>query len=193
MRIGDDEMTYYKVLSLDGTSCNGGTYKWSLPRNGQPGEWAALITDIEPCKRGYHVCERGQLVQWLGPVIYECEVAVGFIEQKDKCVVRQARLVRLIGNWNDRTARLFACDCADEALKLVKQPDPRSIEAVQMARLFAAGEASLEQLAAARDAAWAAAWDAAWAAAWDAARAAARAAARTWQTARLFKYLEGEL
>jgi len=85
--------------------------------------------------------------------------------------------------------RLFACDVADEALKLIDNPDPRSIEAIRVSRLYAAGEATLEQLDAARAAAaHAAAFAAraahaaagaahAAAAAADAARAAAAAAA----------------
>jgi len=67
--------------------------------------------------------------------------------------------------------RLFACDVADEALKLIDNPDPRSIEAIRVSRLYAVGEATLEQLKAAYAAA------AARAASAYAARAAARAAA----------------
>ena len=83
----------------------------------------------------------------------------------------------------------FACRCAEKALSLFKDPDPRSIEAIRVKRLWLKGEATNEDLAAA----WAAAWDAtraaarasardaaraaAWAAAWAAARAAAWAAA----------------
>jgi hypothetical protein len=87
----------------------------------------------------------------------------------------------------------FACRCAENALKLVDGPDPRSVAAIEAKRKWLRGEISDEELAAAeyaaraaakdaaRDAAWAAARDAAWAAArdaaWDAAWAAARDAA----------------
>ena len=53
--------------------------------------------------------------------------------------------------------RLFACDVADEALKLIDNPDPRSIEAIRVSRLYAVGEATLEQLKAAYAAAYASA------------------------------------
>jgi hypothetical protein len=81
-----------------------------------------------------------------------------------------------------RTLRLFAVWCAREALKLVKNPDTRSVEACNVAERYANGEATDEELSAARDAAWAA-WAAsdaraAWAA-WDAARAS-RAAWAVW-------------
>ena len=80
---------------------------------------------------------------------------------------------------SDRDIRLFATWCAREALKLIENPDQRSVDACNVAERYANGYATDEEL----DAAWAAAWDAAraaraaardaaWAAAWDAARAA---------------------
>jgi len=76
--------------------------------------------------------------------------------------------------------RLLAADCAEDVLHLAR--DPRAAEAIRVARLFAVGRATEQQLAAAQVAAWAAARDAARAAAWAAARAAARVAA--WAAAR---------
>jgi hypothetical protein len=82
----------------------------------------------------------------------------------------------------EKELRLLACDFAENALKLIKNPDQRSLNAIAVSRRFANGEATCEELAAAWDAAWdaarAAAWDAARDAAWAAARAAARDAAR---------------
>ena len=109
-----------------------------------------------------------------------------------------------------RTLRLFAVWCARRAIKLIGNPDPRSVNACDIAERYANGDATDQELAAAwadaldaawdaaRDAAlaaarataWDAAWDAAWAAAraaaWNAARAADRAAARAaaWDAAR---------
>lgn len=80
----------------------------------------------------------------------------------------------------------FACRCAEKALKLVKNPDPRSVAAIEAKRRWLRGEIGDEELEAARDAAWAAARDAASAAAWDAAQDAARDAAKdaAWDAAR---------
>jgi hypothetical protein len=99
----------------------------------------------------------------------------------------------------DRELRLYAVWCARQVQHLMK--DPRSLKALDVAEKFTNGEATEQDLAAARvaaeaaawdaagdaardaawdaarDAAWAAARDAAWAAAWDAAWAAARDAA----------------
>ena len=94
---------------------------------------------------------------------------------------------------NDRQRRLFAADCAERALLREREaghePDPRSWRAVEVARRFANGNATAEELsaawAAARDAARAAARDAAWDAARDAARESARAATDpAWESAR---------
>ena len=72
----------------------------------------------------------------------------------------------------------FGCWCAEQALALIDNPDPRSVAAIAAKRAWLQGEITDEQLAAARAAARAAAWDAARDAAWNAARAAARDAAR---------------
>ena len=61
---------------------------------------------------------------------------------------------------SDKKLRLFAVWCAREALKLVNNPDERSINACDIAEKFALGEATAEDLAAARAAAWSAAVDA---------------------------------
>ena len=71
---------------------------------------------------------------------------------------------------SERDMRLFAVWCAREALKLDDNPDERSINACNVAEKFANGNATKEEMAAARDAAWATTWDAAR----DATRAAAR-------------------
>jgi len=76
----------------------------------------------------------------------------------------------------DKTLRLFGCWCADTSLAMTPNPDPRSIAAVEVARRFALGEATRDELDAARYAAWVAARDAAWDASWGVAWVAARVA-----------------
>lgn len=79
--------------------------------------------------------------------------------------------------------RLFAVRCVRQIQHLIS--DERSLNALDVSEAYAVGEATKDELSAARDAAWyaaeaaarAAARDAAEAAAWYAARAAARAAA----------------
>ena len=82
-------------------------------------------------------------------------------------------------SWtDDRTLRLFAVLCAREALKLIYNPDPRSVEACNVAERYANGNATDDELKAAGAAAWAAASDAAGDAACNAAGAAAWAVTR---------------
>lgn len=79
----------------------------------------------------------------------------------------------------EETLHEFACRCAEEALKLVENPDPRSVAAIEAKRRWLRGEIGDEELSAARSAAWAAE-SAVWAAesaAWAAARSVARDAA----------------
>ena len=79
------------------------------------------------------------------------------------------------GVLDDKTLRLFACKCVREVWHLLT--DERSRKAVEVAERYAVGDATDEELDAARDAAWDASSSAAWDAVWDAARAAALAAA----------------
>jgi hypothetical protein len=87
---------------------------------------------------------------------------------------------------DEPTLHEYACRSAEWALAFVALGgatiDPRSLAAIEVKRRWVRGEATDEDLAAARAAARDAAWDAARAAAWDAARDAARDAA--WGAAR---------
>ena len=216
----------YKVLNEDGTPCHGGSGQWALPAYGKPGAWMPRLTGtLIPCQYGYHLCERGDLVHWLGPTIWEAETeAMEPLRDGNKSVVASARLLRKLETWNRRTQRLFAADCAERALERERaagrEPHPDSWRAIAVARQFANGDATPQELAAAAanavhaaayanaaanaaaNAVHAAANAAAYAAtaayaaydaAYDAAHAAyaADATERQWQTKRLWEYLDG--
>ena len=72
----------------------------------------------------------------------------------------------------------FACRCAEYALSFVKNPDPRSIAAIEAKRKWLRGEITDTELYAARDAAWYATGNAVSRAARDAVIAAANRAER---------------
>ena len=214
---------YYKILGPKGEAINGGTGKWQLPKGDRPGKWMPRIPDPVPCQRGYHVVTADQLLTWLireDATVYRAEVRGAVIVGEDKVVAEEARLIGSRLNWNVKTARLFAADCAERVLPLFEceQPkDDRPRKAIEAARAFAQGlindAAWAAARAAAREAAWDAAGDAAWAAAWAAAGEAARAAAwaaagdaawaaagdaareaeQHWQTDRLVAYLDGQV
>jgi len=206
----------FKFTGPDRTTYTG--YQWP-----PIGEWAevgkgkAKLTASALCtRRVLHITDFEHLLGWAKEELYEVEVdeSRGMIVGPDEIGVRRARLTRRVEMWNERTARLFAADCAERVLPLFEKERPndaRPREAIAVARRFAVGEATREELAAAGAAAWAAraaraaawdaagaagdaAWAAAWTAAWDAAgaaRAAARAAERQWQRERLAQYLSG--
>jgi hypothetical protein len=187
---------YYKVINPDGMTPQG-YGRWPLPVKEDdgtwtPGEWVSAerplkrpLTAEDLCtSRVLHIVRADQLLDWIGPVVAEVETDGEVIETPEKCGVKRARLTRIVETWNDRSARIFAVECAEEVLHLIDDPVSRLTCEVTLyvARCYADGEATDEELDAAWAAAWAAARDAARAAArdaaWDAARAAALAAAR---------------
>ena len=161
-----------------------------------------LIMSFDPCPAWYEDRVRGAVPKRISLVRFLLDTS---IPPADRLWVALHNVF-----LTDRTMRLFACDCAERALMRERsrgrEPDPRLWAAVDVARRYAAGEATKGELAAARDAAWDAAWDAAGyaaraaarAAAWEAARDAARDAAgyaagyaeREWQCAHLAEMLE---
>ena len=91
-----------------------------------------------------------------------------------------------------RMLRIFACDCAERALPKFEQAypeDKRPRHAIEVARRYADGKSTDEELVSARAAADAAA-DAAYAAR-AAADAVADAAERDWQVSHLIEVLNG--
>lgn len=194
---GDHEwrgMRLWKCLSAGRRPAHGGSGRWP-----EVGEWLRVEGDLVLHKNGLHLCRDGDAVRWLSQEIYEAESRGEIVEGDDKIVVREARLTRRCDGWTERTAREFACDCAERVVHLCDDPRPR--EAIAVARRYARGDATDAELdaarAAARDAAgvaaWAAgetagvaAWEAARAAAWyaagETAREAAREAESKWQT-----------
>ena len=124
------------------------------------------LVAMDPC---YHPSEIGI------PENYSATVADFIKEYREKVKNKENIIWVLCRNdyMTDRDMRLFAVWCAREALKLVDNPDQRSIDACDVAERYANGDATDDELCAA----WAAAWgamDAAWAA--RAARGAASGA-----------------
>jgi hypothetical protein len=150
------------------------------------GVWVKAEGELSVCENGIHLCRKQDLTNWLNDEIYEAEYrGHERLNSDDKIIVREARLKKKLKTWHEKTAALFACDCAEHVLPIyeAKFPDDKwSREAIEVARRYANGKATQEELKKARDAAWTArdAARAAWDATWGAARAAwtARDAAR---------------
>ena len=176
-------------------------YKWMLRRDGQlvtavqrtpwpvaVGEWTAEESPVL-CESGWHAMREKDVLthlpRELGAELWVVEARGRIMRGNDKLVAPSMRLVECLGVTDASNLRLFACDVAEDTVSRIEFFDPRSGDAITVARRFALGEATVDEL----DAAWAAArdavWAAAWAAAWDAARYAARSAAwdATWYAA----------
>ena len=148
--------------------------------------------DPELCSNGMHGSVRliDAAYYASGPIVCRVEIEGDVIESEDKLCGRRRTVLWML----DATRLLheFACRCAEDALALVAQPDPRSVAAIEAKRAWLRGEITDEELDAASAAAWAAsrdARDAARAEAWaalDAALYVARAASRaaSWAAAR---------
>ena len=202
---------FYKVLNADGTCFHGGSGAWDIPTNGEPGAWREVKGKLVACRNAIHLVSREQLVDWLGPAIFPIEPEGEATLSDNKYICRKARLTGpALPSWNERMARLLACDYAERVLPIFEKEysgDPRVRNCIEVARRFAQGKATKEEITAARDAArdaargaargaawaaargaaWGAAWAAAWAAAgaaWDAAGAAWAAAGAAWDAAR---------
>ncbi len=181
-------MKRFKVLDPGGKCRNGGSGSWHLPKGARPGKWMPKVP-VEPCASGYHVCSIVQLLEWLGPEVWIVEVRGKSAKESDKSVHEQGRILAPT-YWNETNARLFAADCAEQTLVEFEKHYPNDMrprEAIAVARRFAVGKASPEELSAAGSAAGSAARSAAG----SAAGSAARSAARKWQARRLRSYLTG--
>jgi len=157
----------YKFLKDNMESGSGNEPAWKV------GEERTFAGTIKLCESGYHSSPSfyDALQYARGNIACIVEVSKPVEKQGDKQV---SKTLKIVTAYNaEKVLRNWACDCAERALKKAKVTDEKSWNAIKVARLYNAGEATVNELAAARSAAEDA--RAAWAAAW-AAEAAARAA-----------------
>ena len=133
------------------------------------------LTTEEFCRK-FVACTAGMRFALRYKTMRECYTALLAGEAGDKSAEWAIWAATRDGVMSDRDLRLFAVRCARRVQHLMT--DQRSIDALDVAERYAKGEATEDELTAARTAAHAAvdATDAAHAAAWDAAVAAAREA-----------------
>ena len=84
---------WYKVLK-DRKSFHGGSFVWSLPKDGHPGEWHEVSGELHICSNGLHVTNEPAKWFAVGASVYavECEEFGG--QKDDKAVFRRVRLTR---------------------------------------------------------------------------------------------------
>ena len=171
-------MALYKFLTIDRQSPTG-TGAWTLNR------WRSVKDVLVPCENGLHATTADNLIPFLHETLWRVEIGDEYVWHEDasmgrKLVARRMRIVEQVETWNARNARLWACDVAERVLKNFEDrypDDTRPREAIETARRFARGEATVEELRAAYRAAYSAADRAASRAADSAASRAADSAA----------------
>ncbi len=137
-------MTYYKVLNADRSCCDGGNIVWEPEGVPMP----PIVGYLMPYLYGYHVCTADQLINWVGPAIWEVEVdTAGMQTVPAITVVRGATLVRRTA-WDMRSMALWALDCAEHVQHFVAWPETAALNAVTRRNI--AGEATVEEINAAR-------------------------------------------
>ena len=178
----NDRWLGWHFLREDGRTGYGG-------RKPVPGVLMRCRGELELCVNGLHASERpiDALNYAPGPIVQRVELVGRRIDDRDKSCARSRRCLWIADAT--RVLHEFALWSAERALETERlaghEPDRRSVEALDVKRLWLDGEATDEEMAAAKSAARAAAWDAvrfearaaagsaAWAAAWDAVKSAA--------------------
>ena len=146
--------TLLKFLRSDMSSPTG-TGKWTV------GRWRSVHGEIVPCRNGLHATTAANLIPFFSDTLWRVEIGGEYVWHGEagtpdhKLVARRMRLVERIEAWNEQSMRLFAADCAERVLHLFEEQypdDKRPREAVEVARRYARGEATLAELKAAANA-----------------------------------------
>ena len=165
-------MKAYHFLKSDMTAGSGDEPPWKV------GEERTYEGELELCQSGYHSSPTWYdcLAYAPGPMACIVEISGETIREKSKSVSRARKLINAVDA--SRELRLFACDCAERAMTRANWKDERSWNAIRVARLYAEGNATEQEL---KSAAWSAAWSA---------QLAAGSAEQKWQRRRLNWYIK---
>ena len=102
-------MTAYKFLAADGTGTFS-RFRWPV------GAW--VEAEVDHCRSGVHACRRSDLPYWLGPSLYEIELAGDLVEDGLKVVAERGRLTRRIDAWNEEAREEYSQMCIARAAEL---------------------------------------------------------------------------
>src|ERR1035437_8233975 len=136
-------MIAYKFIKDDFRSGSGDEPAWEI------GKKRTVKGKIVLCESGYHSCNTfyDALGYAQGNVACIVEVSKPSQHDKTKQVSRSCTIVKMVNV--ERVMRRWGCECAERALTVANVTDERSWNAIKVARLFAGGKATEEELAAA--------------------------------------------
>src|SRR5438067_1243685 len=86
-----------------------------------PGVYRTASPPLIACQRGIHYCKGRNLVPWLHEELWLFEDDGDSLDAVDKMVTTRGRITERVETWNERTARLFAADCAEAVLPLFEK------------------------------------------------------------------------
>ncbi len=95
-------------------------FPWPLPADGNPGAWVEASGPATVCEAGVHACRPDQLPHWLGPELWEVELAGELVQSPYKIVAGRGRLLARVPGWPG-AARAFAEDCSARVRELAGQ------------------------------------------------------------------------
>jgi hypothetical protein len=100
----------YKVLNAEGRSFHGGDFQFSLPKDGNPGDWHEVEGEVVLCQNGFHLTD--DPASWWGVAarcfLVESEGVVGDCKGSDrKCAAKKVRLIRELTNAELAEVRIF--------------------------------------------------------------------------------------
>jgi hypothetical protein len=73
--------------------------------------WVEAEGPSEPCRAGIHACRPTQLAYWLGPELWEVELAGEIVETPLKLVAPRGRLAGPVSGWDDAARRELGEEC----------------------------------------------------------------------------------
>lgn len=139
-------MIAYKFLA-DGAVSPFSGFRWRAD------EWVD-VDAVEPCFTGIHACTAEQLPYWLGPELWEIELAGEIVRQARKLVAARGRLVRRLDGWNEELRTAFATDVLERTRLRFGSVPLLSGYVADIERFRATPRVGLAAFAAARAAEW---------------------------------------
>jgi hypothetical protein len=135
-------MIAYKFLREGGVAPYTG-FRWPV------GDWVDAV-GVDPCREGIHACAVRDLPIWMGPELWEIELAGEVVALPRKLAAQRGRLLRRLDEWNEALIRDFGRDCVKRTRERVGFLPVLSGYAFDADRLSGQGRVPLAAFAAAR-------------------------------------------
>jgi hypothetical protein len=95
-------------------------FAWPQPDGSGAGAWIEVDGQLDPCRRGIHVCAPDQLAHWLHEELWRIEIDGVIVDGIDCQVVSRARLLAPVWAWSAGGAQRFAVAVRDRAAHLIE-------------------------------------------------------------------------